>query len=68
MKKDPLKARHPFFRPTYRRVLTVGACLGWGAVELYLGNPVWAGLFGALGAYLVYQFFVVFDPKDYDDT
>jgi len=67
MKRDPLKARHPFFLPLYRRVLTVGACFAWGGVELYLDNAIWSALFAGLGAYLAYQFFVIFDPEDYTD-
>jgi hypothetical protein len=35
-------------------------------VELSLGNPIWFVVFGAIGGYLGYQFFVVFDPKDYE--
>jgi hypothetical protein len=57
----------PFFIPLWRRVVTVAACLGWAALELWWGNPGWALLFGALGLYCAHQFFIAFDPKDDHD-
>ena len=65
MKRDPLKIRHPFFLPFYRRALVVGACFGWGLVELLLGNTVWFTVFLMIGAYAAYHFFIIFDPEDY---
>ncbi|MCV6592251.1 MAG: hypothetical protein OIF48_04815 [Silicimonas sp.] len=67
MKRDPFKLRIPFFRPRWRRVAVTGACLGWAGLELALGNPVWCVIFGAIGLYLAYEFFVIFDPEDYED-
>ena len=46
-----LDANHPMFRPVWVRWLTALAPLAWGGFELYLGNPFWAMLFGAAGAY-----------------
>jgi len=51
-----LDLQHPFFRPPWRRWLTVGACLGWGGLELYLDNPTWAAVFWAIGAYCAWEF------------
>ena len=68
MSRDPLKVRHPFFRPKSRRLFTVAACVIWGGIELVMGNTIWFAVFALIAAYLVYQFFVVFDPKDYAPT
>jgi hypothetical protein len=48
----------------WRRVLVVGICLGWAAVELVTGSVFWAILFGAAGVYCAHQFFLAFDPPD----
>lgn len=42
----------PFFRPLWVRVLCVALPLIWAGVELWMGSPLWAGLFGVAGAYL----------------
>lgn len=54
----------PFFIPLWRRILTVAVALGWAGVEVVAGSHGWAILFGALGIYAAWQFFVVWDPKD----
>ncbi len=60
--------QHPFFIPVWRRVLTSGICLGWACFELAIGNPGWALIFGASGAWCCYQFFFVWsDPTDKDE-
>jgi hypothetical protein len=58
---------HPFFRPLWLRVLIVAACLGWAVVELAGGSPFWAILFGAIGLYAAYGFFVAFNPRPPED-
>ena len=50
--------RHPFFRPLWRRLLVVALAFGWTAVEVAAGSTTWAMLFGAMGAYAAWQFFV----------
>ena len=67
MRPDPFKLRTPFFRSPLRRGLVTGACLGWSLLELYLGNGLWFAVFAVLGLYLAREFFIVFDPKDYED-
>lgn len=52
----------PMFKPLWLRLLIVVLACGWAVFELLGGNVLWAILFGAAGAYLGYQFFVVFDP------
>ncbi|MDB6177159.1 hypothetical protein PAF17_06515 [Paracoccus sp. Z330] len=47
----------PFFRPRWVRIVCVALPLIWAGVELYMGSPFWAILFGASGLYLGYQLF-----------
>jgi hypothetical protein len=44
----------PFFAPVWRRWATVLFALFWGVIELFWGNPGWAMLFGAAGAFAFY--------------
>lgn len=60
------EVRHPFFRPLWRRVLVAGLCLVWAIFEFSSGAFFWAILFGACFVYLSWQFFVVFDPANYE--
>jgi len=52
----------PRFRPLWIRVLISGSCLAWAAFEISMGAVGWAMLFGALGLWSAYRFFVTFDP------
>ncbi|MGI1662826.1 hypothetical protein ACRDNQ_11350 [Palleronia sp. KMU-117] len=61
-----LDVRLPFFRPLWRRIATVAVIAGWTAMELWGGNPYWAVLAGGIGIYTIYEFFIVFDPRDYE--
>ncbi len=57
--------QHPMFRPLWLRVVIVAVALGWALFELLVAqSPFWAILFGAAGAFLAYEFFIAFDPKD----
>ncbi len=60
--KNFFDVQSPVFRPLWLRLAVVAACLGWAIFELTIGAAFWAMLFGGAGAYLAYQFFVVFDP------
>ena len=62
-----INLHHPYFRPLWPRLVITGGSLGWALVELLLGNPGWAMIFGAAGAFCAYEFFVVFDPENYKD-
>ncbi len=66
MRKSPFEVRHPFFRPFWRRALATAICLGWAVFEWSNGAQVWALVFGTCGVYLFLQFFIHFDPKDYE--
>lgn len=59
-----LDVQHPFFRPLWRRVAVVAVCLGWAVFEIVTGSPFFAILFGSVGLYCAYQFFIVFNPSD----
>ncbi|WP_323766675.1 hypothetical protein [Antarctobacter sp.] len=63
MKNRAMDVQHPFFLPLWRRIVTVVLCLGWAGLELSWGNPLWATLFAAVGAYCAHQFFIAFDPE-----
>lgn len=66
MTKSAFDTRHPFFRPAWRRIAATGLCFGWALFE-YLNNaPLWALLFAGCGAYLFVQFFLRFDPAEYE--
>ena len=59
--------RHPFFKPLWRRVVATAACLLWALIEASNGATLWALLFAGAGGYLFWQFFVAFDPDQYDN-
>lgn len=55
---------HPFFRPRWVRIAIVAVTLVWALVEVIAGAPIWGGLFGAIGLYASYKFFIGFNPRD----
>lgn len=57
-----LDPQHPFFKPVWRRVLTVVVPAAWALVELSNGATGWAVLFFAAAGYAAYQLFVVYKP------
>lgn len=59
-KKRPgmFELKQPFYRPLWLRVLLVVLCIGWGAMELYSGSPFWGVLFGGIGLYCAWVFFL----------
>jgi hypothetical protein len=57
-----IDVQHPFFKPLWRRIAVVAVCLGWAAVEYSSGAVFWAVLFGGIGLYCAYAFFLAFDP------
>ena len=58
---------HPFFRPLWLRILIVAVCLFWAMFEASTGQMMWAILFGAIGLYAAYGFFVTFNPREPED-
>lgn len=57
---------HPFFRPLWRRVVATAVPWLWAVFEHLSGNPGWAVLFAALGAYGVWAFFIAWKGPDAD--
>ena len=68
MAKSLFEVRHPFFRPFWRRALVTALVLGWTAFEWTRGAEIWAAIFGAAGVYLFWQWFVAFDPAEYEES
>jgi hypothetical protein len=66
-RKQLIDVRHPFFRPVWRRVLITAFLVGWTVFEVGWGSMFWAMLFGALGVFCFYEFFVAYDPANYED-
>lgn len=62
MTKRFLDTDHPMLRPLWVRILVVAACLGWAVLEFTGGSPFWGMLFGALGVYAAWSFFVAAPP------
>ncbi|MEM7720303.1 MAG: hypothetical protein AAF222_13980 [Pseudomonadota bacterium] len=67
MKKSMFEVRHPFFRPFYRRFIATFVILAWAVFEWTNNAQTWALVFSIAGLYLFVQFFLRFDPKDYED-
>ncbi len=57
---------HPFYAAAWRRYAIVASCFIWAGIELYLGSPMWAMLFGAAGAYAFWILIFTFgkEPKE----
>ncbi|MCR4268785.1 DUF3329 domain-containing protein [Nitratireductor sp. ZSWI3] len=55
---------HPFFRPLWRRVAVVAACLGWGLFEFVSGGPFWGVLFTGAGVYAAWVLLIAFAPEE----
>ena len=54
---------HPFYRPLWVRLLIVGLCIGWTAVEYYNGEETWGIIFLVVSAYVFAQLVLFFKPK-----
>ncbi len=58
---------HPFFRPRWIRVLIVAFCLAWASFEVSIGQPLWALLSGAIGAYCAWVLLITYTPDPPED-
>ena len=54
---------HPFYRPLWVRLLLVGLCAGWTAVEYYNGQHGWGLIFLIVTAYAFAQLLLFYKPK-----
>jgi hypothetical protein len=48
---------HPFYDALWRRLLIPVVCLVWVGIELYFGEPLWAGIVAVVGLYATYKLF-----------
>ena len=48
---------HPFYDALWRRLLIPVVCLVWVGIELYAGEPLWAGIVAVVGLYATYKLF-----------
>ncbi len=53
-----LDRAHPMFRRTWVRVLTVAVPAVMTGVELLVGSPGWAMMFGGAAAYALWELFL----------
>jgi len=63
-KRSFFDVQSPALEPVWLRAAIVTACGVWGLMELSRGAVFWALVFGAAGAFLYYQFFMVWNPRD----
>ncbi|MBX4955325.1 hypothetical protein [Rhizobium lentis] len=54
---------HPAYRRLWVRIAIVAVCFGWAAVEIVGGDPFWAVISAAAGAYAFYMLFWTFKPQ-----
>ncbi|NLR96859.1 hypothetical protein HGP17_08415 [Rhizobium sp. P38BS-XIX] len=59
---------HPLYKPLWVRILIVAVCFGWAGVETLGGQPFWAMLSGALGAYSAWMLLLNFKPQPPEAT
>lgn len=52
-----LDPQHPMFDRLWVRIATVAFPAAWALVELWMGAPVWAMIFGAAAAYAGWELF-----------
>lgn len=63
MSRKFLDADHPMLRPLWVRLVILALCFGWAAFEFVGGSPLWGMVFGALGAYAAWAFFLAAPDK-----
>lgn len=59
-------ASHPFFRPLWRRLVTLAVCAGWLAFEAFLGDPTFAVIAAGLLAYGIWVLLIAYDTAAAD--
>lgn len=59
---------HPFYRPLWVRLLLVGLCAGWTALEYYNGEQTWGTIFLVVSAYAFAQLLLFYKPGDKAET
>lgn len=59
---------HPFFRPLWRRIAVVAACIGWSIFEFASGATGWGMIVAAFAAYAIWQFFYLYKEPAANDA
>lgn len=62
-----IDAKHPYFKPLWRRIAVVVACLGWALFEALNGQSLWAAAFAAIGFYSAWVLIFRFEPESDED-
>lgn len=55
---------HPVYRPLWVRLLIVGSCAAWTAVEYYNGQETWGLIFLVVSAYAFAQLILFYKPDE----
>ena len=55
---------HPVYRPLWVRLLIVGSCAAWTAVEYYNGQETWGLIFLIVSAYAFAQLILFYKPDE----
>ncbi|WEX79221.1 hypothetical protein PYH37_004928 [Sinorhizobium numidicum] len=58
---------HPFYRPLWIRLLIVGLCAVWTAVEFMSDQTIWGMIFLAVTAYTACALLIFYKPKQSGD-
>ncbi len=59
---------HEFFRPLWVRIVVTAFALGWSTFEFITGAPFWGVLFGAMGLWCGWCFFIQGDYTNRDNS
>lgn len=51
-----------FMQPLWRRIVLLLVCLGWAAMEWWGGAHFWGSLAIAVTGYVVWRYFLRFEP------
>jgi len=53
---------HPFLDPLWRRVLLVGSCFAWSALEFYYQSNTWGMMVGIFAIYGAWSYLFAYVP------
>lgn len=56
--------RDPWFAPLYRRIVVIGVCLGWLALEASAGERIWTWIALAVTGYAVWALLIAYRPPE----
>lgn len=56
-----IQPEHPFFRPAYRRIITVAVAASWAVMEWTINDPFWALIATCMAGLAYYE--LIFNYK-----